>query len=578
MAEKWMIKNKATDFKALCDKFGINEVVARIMVNRNVPEARMEEYLHPGVEYMHAPELLKDSVKTVRILKEKIEERKKIRVIGDYDVDGVTSTYILMTALRECGADADYAIPERIRDGYGINIRMVEEAVADGVDTILTCDNGIAAVEQTRYAKEHGLTVLITDHHELQEVLPEADAIVNQKQPDCNYPEREICGGVIAYKIAELLYETVLGKREAVKKLLPFAAIATVCDVMPLTGENRTIVSIGLEMLRNTTHSGILALMQVNQLDPKALVSYHLGFILGPCLNATGRLETAERGVRLLMADNEEEALKLASELKELNAQRKEMTALGTDEAKRQVEAMGNLIPKVLVIYLPECHESLAGIIAGRIREAYNRPVIILTKAENGLKGSGRSTEFYPMFERLSECKELLSKFGGHPMAAGLSLPEENLEKFRLYLNDNCQMTDEMLEEKVSIDVVLSLSYLSEQLIDEMSVLEPFGKDNEKPIFAERKLKLLRMSAFGKNSKMLRFVVEDSHGTQMEAVYFGDGEKMENDLASRYGDDCVRALYQGRATGATMSVIYYPNINEYRGVRSLQIVIQKYLL
>lgn len=575
--EKWMVKNKKADFKAISEAFGVSEVIARLMVNRGLDEIeQMQAYLHPSAAQLHPPELLKDAARAAGILKEKIRAGKKIRIIGDYDVDGVVSTYILMTVLAECGADADYAIPDRVKDGYGINIRMVEAAVNDGVDTILTCDNGIAAVEQTEYAKTQGMTVLITDHHDLHEVLPAADALVNPKQPDCTYPEKGLCGAAVAYKLAALIYQELTGNKAQAEKLLPFTAIATVCDVMELTGENRAIVSLGLDMLRKTSNPGLKALMEVNRIEPERLSAYHLGFILGPCLNATGRLETAVRGVRLLQAETKEEAELLAAELKELNDIRKDMTVKGKEEAARQVENSSLKEDKVLVVFLPECHESLAGIIAGKLRERYNRPSIVLTRAAEGLKGSGRSIEAYPMFEKLTECGEFLEKYGGHPMAAGLSLKEENLAPFRRALNERCGLTDEDMAFKVSIDIVLSLSYLSEAMVEELDILEPFGKGNEKPVFAERNLKIIKITRIGKNAKMLCFLVEDAYRTRMEALYFGDGDVFEQEFLEHYGEQELRQLYQGREGRAVMSVIYYPSVNEYNGNRTLQIVIQRY--
>ncbi len=586
MKEKWVVKNKSADFAAISARFGVSPVVARMLVNRGVTqEKQIQAYLHPSVEQLHEPELLKDAKKTGRILKEKIAQGKKIRIIGDYDVDGVVSTYIWITVLRECGADVDYVIPERIRDGYGINLRMVEEAVAQGVDTILTCDNGIAAVEQTEVANAHGLTVLITDHHELQETLPNAEAVVNPKQPDCGYPYKGLCGAAVAYKVAKLLFDMVFegaefaDKREGFdERMLPFVAIATVCDVMELTGENRSIVSLGLELLRHTVHPGFRALMEVNKIAPEQLSAYHLGFVIGPCLNATGRLETAVRGVELLMAKERAKAERLAGELKELNEVRKDLTAKGLEQAVEQVETQKLSEDKVLVVYLPDCHESLAGIIAGRLREKYNRPSIVLTAAKQGLKGSGRSIEAYSMFERLQECRELLAQFGGHPMAAGLSLKEENLEPLRRKLNACSGLSEEDLIPKITIDAVLALSGLSEALVRELDCLEPFGRANEKPVFAEKALKINRISVVGKTRPMMKFRLEDAYGCRMDAMYFGDAQSLEQEMTDKYGEQEMRRMYQGNGSIARMSVIYYPRVNEFRGERTVEIVIQHYQL
>lgn len=574
MKEKWMVKNKSADFKAIAAHFGITEVTARLMINRELKDlAEMEAYLYPDSSQLNAPEALKDGEKTAQILKEKITEGKKIRIIGDYDVDGVVATYIFMEALSDCGAEVDFRIPERIRDGYGLNSRLIEEAEADGVNTILTCDNGIAAVKQVDFAKECGMTVLITDHHELQEQLPKADALVNPKQKDCAYPYKGLCGAAVAYKVAKLLYKACEKLEEEAEKFIAFAAIATVCDVMELTGENRTIVSLGLSALKKSTHCGIRALCEANGIEMEELDTYRLGFILGPCINATGRLQTAVRGVELLLTEDEKEAKIIAQELKKLNDIRKELTAKGVQEAVEIVEKNKEL-DKVLVVFLPDCHESLAGIIAGRLRERYNRPTIVLTKAENGLKGSGRSIEQYSMFEKLTECREFLTQYGGHPMAAGLSLTEDNYLPLAQKLNESCGLTEEDLTLKISIDAILALSGLSFSLVEELTKLEPYGKGNEKPVFAERGLKILQMKAIGKERKMFRFLVEDAYGTQMDALYFGDGEVLEEEMLARYGEMAVRSLYCGKDAGVRISVIYYPSINEYRNTRKLQIVIQ----
>lgn len=574
MKEKWMVKNKSADFKAIAGHFGISEVTARLLVNRGLNDFEaMGCYLAPDISQLHDPQGMKDAGKAAGILAEKISEGKKIRIIGDYDVDGVVATYIFMETLLECGSDVDYRIPERVRDGYGLNLRLVEEAAADGVDTILTCDNGIAAVEQVDFAKECGMCVVVTDHHELQEQLPKADALVNPKQMDCSYPYKGLCGAAVAYKVAELIYGACGKEKGSAEKFIAFAAIATVCDVMELTGENRTIVSLGLAALRSSTHCGIQALCAANGITGEALDTYRLGFVLGPCINATGRLETAERGVKLLLSKDGQEAQEIAEKLKELNEIRRDMTAKGVQAAVKIVEEKGEP-DRVLVVFLEDCHESLAGIIAGRLRERYNRPAIVLTRTEGGLKGSGRSTGQYSMFEKLTECREMLKQYGGHPMAAGLSLAEENYLPLVSQLNERCGLTEEDLTLKISIDAVLALTGLSFSLVEELNRLEPFGKGNEKPVFAERGLKLHRMTAIGKGRKMFRFLVEDAYGTQMDALYFGDGEVLEEEMIARYGEDVVRGLYGGADMGVRMSVVYYPSINEYRDKRTLQIVLQ----
>lgn len=573
--EKWMVKNYKENFKEIGRRHKIGEITARFLVNRGLTkDEEIEIFLHPQLSQMHSPEQMKDLIKTRDILMEKIRQHKKIRIVGDYDVDGVVSTFLLWRALTVCNAQVDYQIPDRIKDGYGINIEIIKKACEDGIDTILTCDNGISAVEQTAYAKEHGLTMLITDHHELPECLPAADTIVNPRQKDCFYPYKKLCGAGVAYKLVQALYEAyqILGAEEYLK----FVAIATVCDVMELTGENRVIVSYGLKQLQRTKHLGLCALMKVNSVHPERLSAYHLGYILGPCLNATGRLDTAVRGVELLSCENQGQAEELATQLKHLNDVRKEMTKQGVEKAVLLAEQEERKQDKVLLLYLPECHESLAGIIAGRLREKYNHPTIILTHAKNGVKGSGRSIEQYSMFEELLKCKEHLLKFGGHPMAAGLSLKEEEIEPFRKALNENCTLTEEDFVVKVSIDIVLALSGITKELVRELSVLEPFGKGNEKPIFADRSLKVRRLSLVGRTTQYVKLEVEDRFGCQMDAIYFGDAKQFLEELEEKYGKEEMSKMLQGRGEQASLSVIYYPSVNEYQRKENLQIVIEHY--
>lgn len=573
--EKWMIKNYKADFKELAKRHGIGEITARFLVNRGLTkDSEIEAFLHPDLSGMHPPETMKDLLKTRDILVEKIREHKKIRIIGDYDVDGVVSTFLLWKALTACNAEVDYQIPDRQKDGYGINIEIVKKACEDEIDTILTCDNGISAVEQTAYAKKNGLTILITDHHELPECLPKADAIVNPKQKDCTYPYSELCGAGVAYKLVQALYE--IYQISGVEEYLQFTAIATVCDVMKLTGENRIIVSYGLKQLQKTRHAGLCALMKVNSIHPERLSAYHLGFILGPCLNATGRLDSALRGVELLSCEDETMAGELASQLKHLNDIRKEMTTQGVEQAIVLAESKERKQDKVLLLYLPKCHESLAGIIAGRLREKYNHPTIVLTHAKDCIKGSGRSIERYSMFEELVKCKQYLLKFGGHPMAAGLSLREEKIEPFRNALNENCTLTEEDFVVKVSIDIVLALSGITKEMIQELSILEPFGRGNEKPIFADKGLKIRRLSLVGRTTQYAKLVIEDRFGCRMNAIYFGDSEQFLKELESFYGEEEVRKMFQGRGEKASLSVIYYPSINEYQNRESLQIIIEHY--
>lgn len=568
--EKWMVAAKRADFKGIGERFGIDQVTARIIRNRDViGEKAIEKYLHGSRKDFYSPWLLKDMEKAVAILQEKIENRNRIRIIGDYDIDGVMSTYILLESLRGLGCDVDMMIPNRITDGYGINEHLIEQAWQEGRDTIITCDNGIAAVTQIRKAKDLGMTVIVTDHHEVpfedlegerKEILPPADAIVNPKQKACSYPFAGLCGAVVAMKVMEALYEKMAPEVDLVDKMLPFAGIATIGDVMDLQDENRILVKEGLQRLHHTTNLGLQELIRVNNLEPENISPYHIGFILGPCLNASGRLDTAKRALQLLLADSREEAAVLAGDLKNLNESRKEMTAQGLEKAIEQVESTSMMEDTVLVVFLPECHESLAGIIAGRLRERYHKPSFVLTRGEEGVKGSGRSIESYSMYEKLCECKEYLIKFGGHPMAAGLSLEEENVERFRRKLNEQSGLTEEDLVEKVTIDVPMPIHYIRKDLVQELSLLEPFGKGNEKPLFAQKNLWVSQMRVFGKSRNVVKMRLTDENGYPMDGVYFGNGDEFAE---------------EGRGK-RKISIVYYPDINMYQGRESLQVIIRHY--
>lgn len=565
-----MVAAKRADFKGIGERFGIDQVTARIIRNRDViGEKAIEKYLHGSRKDFYSPWLLKDMEKAVAILQEKIENRNRIRIIGDYDIDGVMSTYILLESLRGLGCDVDMMIPNRITDGYGINEHLIEQAWQEGRDTIITCDNGIAAVTQIRKAKDLGMTVIVTDHHEVpfedleggrKEILPPADAIVNPKQKACSYPFAGLCGAVVAMKVMEALYEKMAPEVDLVDKMLPFAGIATIGDVMDLQDENRILVKEGLQRLHHTTNLGLQELIRVNNLEPENISPYHIGFILGPCLNASGRLDTAKRAFQLLLADSREEAAVLAGDLKNLNESRKEMTAQGLEKAIEQVESTSMMEDTVLVVFLPECHESLAGIIAGRLRERYHKPSFVLTRGEEGVKGSGRSIESYSMYEKLCECKEYLTKFGGHPMAAGLSLEEENVERFRRKLNEQSGLTEEDLVEKVTIDVPMPIHYIRKDLVQELSLLEPFGKGNEKPLFAQKNLWISQMRVFGKNRNVVKMRLTDENGYPMDGVYFGNGDEFAE---------------EGRGK-RKISIVYYPDINMYQGRESLQVIIRHY--
>lgn len=572
--EKWFVAMKKADFNGIAEKYQISPIIARLMRNRDVVgDDAIDFYLNGTVEDLYDGLLMKDMDRAVDILKEKIEEGKKIRVIGDYDIDGVNATYILQQGLAGLGADVDTDIPDRIKDGYGLNQMLIDRALEDDVDTIITCDNGIAAMSEIAYGKENGMTIVVTDHHEvpyLEEngekkyLLPPADAVVDPHRADCEYPFKGLCGAAVAYKLVEVLYR-VSGKPEQEvehlqESLMENVAIATIGDVMDLVGENRVFVKKGLELLKTTKNEGLHALMQCTGVDTANLNTYHIGFVIGPCINAGGRLDTAKRALELLNASNRREAVTLAADLKELNDSRKEMTEEGVEEAVRQIESSSWKDDQVLVVYLPECHESIAGIIAGRIKERYYRPTFVLTKGETGVKGSGRSIEAYDMFAEMSRCRELFTKFGGHKLAAGLSLEEEKVEVFRKRINELADLTEEDLQMKVSIDMRLPFPYINEELIHELKILEPFGKGNGKPLFAESKLRVIQPRIFGKNRNVLKCRLEDQQGNQMEAVYFGEVE------------DCLRQMEKKQI----MSFTYYPSINEYMGRRTIQLTIVNY--
>lgn len=568
--EKWVLTAKRADFAGIGEKFGIDQVVARLIRNRDViEEEEIRKYLYGGLDDLPSPWLLKDIEKAVGILEKKIHDHVKIRIIGDYDIDGVTSTYILLKGLKRVGAEVDTYIPDRVADGYGIRAHLIEKAAEDGVDTIVTCDNGIAAAQEIQTAKEKGLTVIITDHHEIpyretengrELILPLADAVINPKQPDCCYPNKKICGAVVAFKLITALYDRFGISETELEDYLELAAIATVGDVMDLQGENRILVKEGLKRLAETKNKGLRALIQANGLGGGRITSYHVGFVLGPCINASGRLDTAARSLALLNTEDEDEAARLAGDLTALNESRKALTEKGKEDAIEQVETTELKNDRVLVVYLPDCHESLAGIIAGRIREKYNKPSFVLTKGETCVKGSGRSIEGYSMFEELVKCAELMVQFGGHPMAAGLSVEEENVDLLRRRLNENCTLTEEDLRPKVTIDVPMPISYITKNLVEEISLLEPFGKGNTKPLFAQKNLRVLESRILGKNRNVAKLRLMDETSAVIDGMYFGEAEEFIQFAKSR----------------ETISVTYYPEINRYMGKENLQIVIQNY--
>lgn len=583
MKKKWIETRKSGDFSAIAEKFQISPVIARIIRNRGiVGTENIEKYLNGGYEDLYSPHLMKDVDLGVSIIKSKIQAKKKIRIIGDYDIDGVFSTYILYRGLLRCGADVSYAIPHRIEDGYGINMHLIDAAHQDGVDTIITCDNGISAIDAITYAKNLNMTVIITDHHDIpyeetEEIrtyrLPPADAVVNPKQEDCLYPFKGLCGAAVAYKFVQVLYEAFTISENESKLLIEYAGFATIGDVMDLTDENRILVKLGLHMLRYTSNFGLKALCEVNNLVQGEISTYHVGFVLGPCVNATGRLETAENALRLLLASTEQEAKEIADMLYMLNQERKDMTQEGVDAAIEQIEAGKHLSEKVLVVYLPDCHESIAGIIAGKIREKYYRPTFVLTNAKDGVKGSGRSIEEYSMYDELVKCKDLLDKFGGHPMAAGISLQERNIEAFRKRLNENCLLSNDDLTEKVKIDAILPVEYISKDLVSQMHLLEPCGKGNTKPVFAARSVAVTGLKVLGQKRNAVKLNIKQANGLFIEGMIFCDADTFLADLENRFGTIEKDALLAGRAAHCRLNILYYPKINEWNGKETLQSVI-----
>ena len=584
--ENWVLLRKGADFQHISEKFHISPRVASLIRNRDViGDDAIEKYLNGTIADLYDGMLMKDMDKAVAVLGEKIKENVKIRIIGDYDIDGIQSTYILLEGFRMLGADVDSDIPDRMKDGYGLNRNLIDRALEADVDTIITCDNGIAAAEEIAYAKSMGMTVVVTDHHEVpyteiggerRYILPEADAVVDPKQEDCAYPFKGLCGAAVAYKLVEALMEAMGKDAEDADYLMENVAIATIGDVMDLVDENRIFVKQGLDMLKRTENLGLKALMGCTGVNVDKLSPYHIGFVIGPCMNASGRLDTAKRALELLEAKKVAEADLLAGDLKALNDSRKDMTAQAVEEAFIQVENSELKDADVLVVYLPECHESLAGIVAGRIREKYYRPVFVLTKGAEGLKGSGRSIETWHMYEGLNRVKHLLSKFGGHKMAAGLSMPEENLEQFRKEINEKSGITPEDLNEKIAIDMQLPFECVNEKFIGELAVLEPFGKGNARPVFAERQVQVDSARILGKNKNVLKLQVKDLHGTRMDAMYFGDVNTFVEYVREKFGDIACECLLRGHGHGIVMAFTYYPDINEYQGVRTPQIVIQNY--
>ena len=635
--EKWSIKGKKGDFEFIMNTFGVTACTARLLINRGKTEERdIREFLYPDESMLYPQSLMRNLLAAADVIEEKLSSRKKIRVIGDYDADGIMSTYILTDALKQIGAEADFYIPDRMRDGYGINPEMITVAAGDGVDTIITCDNGISATDAAGEAKKCSITLIVTDHHELPEVLPDAKVIVDPKHPEDTYPCKHICGAVVAAKLAAELLErkSIVPKGKGILRYLEFMAIATICDVVPLDGENRTIASLGLKKLNREylgpiedtdgVNLGLKALVYTCELKDR-ITDYNIGFVIGPCLNATGRLDLAARAMELLCSTDMKEALALAQQCRDLNQERKDMTFRETEKAFKLLESVidsaktedanktacntklenagkttgtvktedsiteilnsdiiritgeATINDRILVVVLPDCHESLAGIIAGRIREKYNKPTFVLTGAQSGMKGSGRSIPGYNMFGELQKCSELFTKFGGHPMAAGLSLSTENVAEFRKRLNENCELTDEDMMRKVELDAAVTIGCFDEKSVEELKLFDPCGQENPSPIFGDMNVKVIRMRRIGKNNNFLRFNFEDSKGYKFQAVYFKDPEELIECIAEKFGKNQVDLAFEGSPNNIKLTLSYVPEINEYNGVRFIQMKVQGFL-
>ena len=589
--EKWYVMTKRADFDAISRRFNIDPVTARILRNRDLTtEEEIRKYLYGSADDLYDPKLLKDVEKAAVILRDKIRQGKKIRIISDYDVDGISANYILSKGLKRCGARVDHRVPDRMTDGYGVNVNLIDRACEDHIDTVITCDNGIAAFEAVERARSLSMTMIVTDHHEVpfslneagekEYKIPDAEAVIDPKQADCNYPFPDICGAVVAWKLICVLYEIMGIPAAEAEGFLEICALATVCDVMPLKDENRIIVREGLKKMQDTSITGLKALIEACGLSGRKITAYHLGFVIGPSLNASGRLSTAEKAVSLLLTGDAEKAALLAPELRSLNEERKEMTVEGEKEAVAYLEETGHLNDKVLVVYLPDCHESIAGIIAGRIKERYHKPVFVITKSEEGLKGSGRSIEAFSMYDEMSRIGDCFTKFGGHPMAAGLSMEEDRLEEFRSRINDNAALTEEDFVEKVSIDVPMPFSYLREDLIGEFACLEPYGTGNRAPLFAQKDLRLCGLRTFGKNGRVsgMRLVLEDGRRNRIDAVYFGDVDRFFDELESAFGISREEAIRYGIRKNVGLAVAYQPSINDFSGRPVIELKVKYFML
>ena len=586
--ERWTVRNIKFDYENFAKNLGISNITARLLVNREIYKIEdAKKFLNPTIDRFEDYNKLLDMNKAINIMKNSIENNEKILIVGDYDVDGVISSYVLYKGLTKCNADVNYVIPDRVKDGYGINENIIKKAHEDGADLIITCDNGISAIPQVKLAKKLGLKVIITDHHDVPFVedeygnrsfiVPEGDAVINPKQEECKYPFEKLCGAGVAFKFIEGMYEAFNINKEEAIELLQYVAIATVCDVVDLIDENRIIVKEGLKLINNTDNIGLRALFKETGLENKEISVYSLGFVIGPSINASGRLEQAEWALKLLLTKDEKEAEELAKKLNELNKDRQELTREGLEKAIDIIESNNMNDDKVLVVYLENTHESIAGIIAGRIREKYNLPVIVLTQAHEGAKGSGRSIEEYNMFEELIKCKDLLGKFGGHPMAAGMSIAKENIDEFRKRLNEQTTLTDEDVIPKVSIDMPLMLKDINYNLIDEISLLEPYGKANSKPNFGMKNLNVIEAKILGKDRNVLRMKLSDNN-LYIDGIYFGDIQGFEENIKLTYGDDEYNKLFNGYPNKVRIDAVCFPEINEFRGNKKVQLIIQNYRL
>jgi len=585
--EKWILKNPKNDFKKMSLSLEVSELICRVLVNRGIVDKEIAlRFINPDLNGLYDGRRMKDLEKGVLIVINKIGTNKKIRIIGDYDVDGVISTFILYKALTRCGANVDYVIPHRIFDGYGINNSIIEKAKEDGVDTIITCDNGISALDQIKYAKALGISVIITDHHEVPFIddidlgrvplTPEADAVIDVKQPDCQYPFKLLCGAGVAYKFIQVLYQEMGVPKEEEKAFYEFLAIATVCDVVDLTGENRILVKNGLSVIGKSKNIGLNALMEQTGILGKDIGIYHLGFIIGPCINASGRLDCAIKGLNLLLCSDRVEAAQMAQEIHCLNTERKNMTLLGVEEAVATIENSDLKNDKVLVVYRQNIHESIAGIIAGKVREKYNVPTFILTDSEDGVKGSGRSIEEYNMFEELQKCKELLTRFGGHPMAAGFSLEHDNVEVLRKQLNDLVTLTEDDLIPKVYIDARLPISEINMKIADELMLLEPYGKGNAKPLFADKNITVSRGTVLGAKRNVLKLRLLSNNKQFIDCIYFGNIQDFDAYIIEKFGEQELSKMYAGEINNVKLDLVFNIDINQYNGNRNVQLVIQYY--